>query len=140
MAREFTKHLVGRFSAKNKCFALDGEVLYVAPRSNVPMKPAVGHRFTSAVNKMVTSKFGWVQNTEPFTVDDFIRKYFNGEIDSAGESHLITMFRDIQAIEPGKPVGVDYFKRGLDQPRMELNVHRVIFYGRVADREPSPES
>ena len=129
MAREFTKHLVGKFSAENKCFALDGEVLYVAPRSNVPMKSAVAHHFTSAVNKMVTSKFGWVQNTEPFTVDDFISRYFNGEIDGTGESHLVTMFHDTQRIEAGKPVGVDYFKRGIEQPRMELCVHKVFFYG-----------
>jgi hypothetical protein len=129
MAREFTKHVVGRFSAENKCFALDGEVLYVAPRLNVPMKAGVAHHFTSAVNSMVKSKFGWVQNTEPFTVEDFVRKYFNGEIDGAGEAHLLTMFSDTRAIEAGKPVGVDYFKRGIEQRRMELSVHRVVFYG-----------
>ena len=50
-------------------------------------------------------------------------------IDSAGDAHLLTMFSDTRAIEAGKPVGVDYFKRGIEQRRMELSrcIHVLVY-------------
>ena len=70
----FSKMLVARHSPKNKCFAEEGTILFVTPlRSVSPRRSHVRQYFVSTGDKTTKSRYGWVVETPPFTLDDFIR-------------------------------------------------------------------
>ena len=74
-SQEYSKRLVAQHSPKNGCNAPDGAALIVRPKKNVPTKTVVQHTFENAENGKEKSKYGWVEETSTFTLDDFVREH-----------------------------------------------------------------
>ena len=124
----FASVLVAIFNPANGCLVPDGQVLTVLPRASVPMRACVSHHFVSTRNKALKARYGWVEAREPFTIETFIQQNYDSPPKTEEESaHLTVMLTSIQGLSVGTPVAVDYAKRGIP-PRMELSVHRVVFY------------
>ena len=58
MDTRFTKVIVARQNPKYKCYAIDGEVFYVVPRADIPLKAHVSHHFVTVRDPKVTSQYG----------------------------------------------------------------------------------
>jgi hypothetical protein len=130
MAKRFSKILVAQHSPKNSCFADDGTVLFVEPLTSVPLKANVAHYFLSTSEPGKTSRYGWVAETDPFDLDDFVRDQLGDRpIDEARRAHLEVMLNSIAKLKPGTPVAATYSARGIENKRMEFTVHRVLFHG-----------
>jgi hypothetical protein len=124
----FTKLLVAQHSPQNGCHAPDGDVLIVKPKTPLPSKDAA-HRFVSAKDGRTRSKYGWVQEVAPFTLQDFIAKHLADRTLSEEErEHLRSMLIAAARIPVEKPATVDYVVRGVERRVTVLNVHRVFFY------------
>ena len=122
----YTHLLKARFSPKNGCYAEDGTVLSVAPRNKTPVKE-VSHYFVAAHNMSIKSKYGWVEEVAPFTLEEFLHIYHSGSTDSVAVEHVKLMLDAAQRAPIGSPMTADYVRRGIP-PCMEFLVHRVIFY------------
>ena len=95
--------VVAIYNPANGCFALDGDVLTVTPRSNIPFRVTVPHYFVSVENRTLRAHYGWVQETEPFTASGFLRTYGSRASDEEQE-HVSEMLRSIQLVPAGEPV------------------------------------
>lgn len=125
----YKKILTAQFSPENGCFADDGSILTVVPRKTVPETIASEYHFISIHDSNVTSRYGWVTETEPFSLKAFVRRYKSPEkITEIEINHLQIMFRSISKISNGKPVGAGYSMRGIMNKEMVFTVHKVIFY------------
>jgi hypothetical protein len=132
----FTRLLVAQHSPQNGCHAQDGEVLIVKPKTPLPSKEAA-HRFVSAKDGRTRSKYGWVQEVPPFTLQDFISAHLADRTLSEDErEHLRTMLIAVARIPVEKPAKVDYVVRGVERRVTVLNVHRVFFYYPKSGGEP----
>jgi hypothetical protein len=126
---KYTKLLIARHSPQNKCNVTDGEVLYLSPRMNVPMRPHVSHYFLSTRDRKTRSRYGWVKEVAPFDLGEFIARFLPGSDLSRQESTAIeTMLRSVADLAEGAPVAATYSARGVEKRDMELDVHRVFFY------------
>lgn len=125
----FSKVLVARYNPKNKCNVENGVTLIVKPLVSVPMRDHVPHYFVSAQDGKTRSKYGWVEETEPFSLDDFIHRYWrSNEPADNDRMHLETMLRSIAKLAPDTPCAATYSRRGIETKRMAFTVHRVFFY------------
>lgn len=125
----FSKILVARYSPQNKCFAPNGTVLTVKPLANVPIEDHVAHFFISTDDQKTKSKYGFVKEVAPFSIDDFVTKYMTNRCLTEDErEHLKTMLVSIAKLTPDTPVAATYSRRGIEKKRMEFTVHRVLFY------------
>jgi len=70
----FSKVLVARHSPENQCNAQNGEILILKPRGQVPIGEYVAHYFLSGKDRRTKSKYGWVKEVEPFSLNDFIEQ------------------------------------------------------------------
>jgi hypothetical protein len=132
----FTKLLVARHSPKNRCHAQDGEVLIVKPKMPFPSKDA-SHHFVSAKDGRTKSKYGWVREMAPFTLQDFISTYLLDRTLSEEErEHIRSMLTAAARIPVEKPATVDYVVRGVERRVTVLNVHRVFFYPKPEIQQP----
>jgi len=126
---KFSKILVARYSPENKCYAPDGAVLTVKPLAQVPMKDHVPHYFTSVTDPTIKSRYGWVKEVDPFSLDDFVARYTaKNDLTAEEREHLEVMFTSIAKLAPETPVAATYSCRGVERRRMQFTVHRVIFY------------
>jgi hypothetical protein len=124
----FTRLLVAQHSPKNGCHAQDGEVLIVRPKTPLPAKEAA-HHFVSAKDGKTKSKYGWVQEAPPFTLQDFVSTHLAARTLSEEErEHIRTMLTAVTRIPVEKPATVEYAVRGVERKVVVLHVHRVIFY------------
>lgn len=121
--------LVARFSPKNGCNVPDGELLTVLPKKKLPRNRDSGHHFVSVRDPSLTSKFGWVKQSQPYSLEDFL-KLTHGEGDASEEQkdHVKTMLSAIAALDEGTPVAATYFVRGTIERKHVFTVHKVIFY------------
>lgn len=124
----YTKLLVGKHSPKNKCYVSDGDVLYVTPRLNLPQKSHVAHHFVSSTDQSKTSQYGCVAEVSPFSLDTFLSDRLGGSVDDETIQHVPAMLRAIAKLDPGTPVAATYGRRGVEESRMELSIHRVFFH------------
>ncbi|HEV3437215.1 MAG TPA: hypothetical protein VG122_07645 [Gemmata sp.] len=125
----FQKLLVGKFSLKNGCHANDGEILTLIPRKEIPKNKDVAHYFVSVRDSGIKSKYGWVEEAKPFTIEDFIRTQLSArEIGEQEMEHIRIMLSSIQKLVPGTPVTPSYVVRGVIEKRTDLIVHKVFFY------------
>jgi hypothetical protein len=125
----YSKILIARYSPQNRCTVSEGEVLIVTPRASVPLKSSVAHYFVGAADHSRKSQYGWVGSSDPLSLDDFVRKHLLGlAVDGEWRDHLRNMLQSIRGLSDGVPVAATYVRRGLEQPRMELSVHRVFFH------------
>jgi len=124
----YTKLLIAKHSPQNSD-AADGDVLYVAPRTSVPLRPHVSHHFLSTRDRKTRSRYGWVKEVAPFEPDEFIRRFLPGPDLSPQEAGAIeAMLRSIADLAEGSPVAATYSVRGVEEKVMELDIHRVFFY------------
>lgn len=129
MPSTFTKLLVGQYSPQNGCNVPDGEVLTVIPKANVPLHEHLGHEFRAAANRQISSKYGWVREVAPFSLQEFVATYLDGrDLTPSEQQHLETMFQSIAKLPAGTPVAATYSSRGVEAKRMDFTVHRVILY------------
>jgi hypothetical protein len=125
---EFKKLLVAKYSPQNGCNAPDGVVLTVLPKKPRPHKDSA-HRFVSSLDHAVSSKYGWVVDAEPLTLDQFIAKHLGAkEIDEEEKDHIKILLSSIAKLPPDTPVAASYFVRGNLERRVDFVVHKVIFY------------
>ena len=114
----YEKVLVAQYSPKNGCNVHDGEVLTIVPRTTVPRKTTVPHDFVSAVKEV-----------EPFTLDQFLANHLkSSEISESQREHVRIMLSSIQKLPPETPATATYRSRGTIEQRMDLTVHKVIFF------------
>lgn len=131
----FTKLLVAQHSPKNGCHAQDGEVLIVKPTTPLPSKEAA-HHFVSAQDGRTKSKYGWVREVAPFTLQAFVSTHLADRILSEEErEHLRSMLTATARIPVEKPATVDYAVRGVERKVTELNVHRVFFHAKPESQQ-----
>lgn len=128
MTQIYTHTVVGMFSPQNGCFSEDGCQLFVVPFYDVPVRDTVGHEFSSIKDPKIKSRFGWVKETRPFSIDDLICQipvYLDR--DERLVEHLNSMVRIAQKLKPDDAVAVDYMRRGVEIQKMELSIHKVFF-------------
>jgi hypothetical protein len=133
----FTKLLVAQHSPQNGCHAQDGDVLIVKPKPKMPPPGKdAAHHFVAAKDGRTKSKYGWVQEVAPFTLQDFTSKYLEGRTLSEEQvEHLRTMLTSVARMEVTKPAKADYVVRGVERKVTVLSVHRVIFYSKPKGQE-----
>ena len=125
-AQRFHKLLVARNSPQNECFAEEGDVLY-PPVSNT--QGSRSFYFLSATSGRKRSKFGWVRRTaEPFSFDQFLEEHPAIEKNDKQYELLRELLVTIEALPENTPIAGSYFRRGIEQPRVELSFHKVFFY------------
>lgn len=124
----YKKRIVAKYFPKNGCFVENGVPLIVRPLAETKANSEKGHYFLSSKDQKSRSKYGWIEEILPFTLLDFVRE-IRGDtrMEDSTVQALQQMLEKIESIEPGKPVAVGYFMRGLP-PKPELAVHRVIFH------------
>jgi hypothetical protein len=129
MTGTYTKLIKARYSPQNGCYAPNGDVLYVEPRQEVPITQSVAHHFRSTSNSSLTAKFGWVAEESPFSLDEFISRHLAPRaISDSQRSVLDIMLASVARLRTEKAVAASYSRRGVEQRRMELTVHPVVFY------------
>src|ERR1700693_882169 len=116
----FHKLIVSRFSPKNGCNVPEGEILALIPRDNLPDKKRdLAHYFVSARNRKLRSKFGWVKEIQPFTLDEFIAVHMDDVPQGAAEREcLFILLSAIRQLPSGTPVTATYFCRGVIEHKM----------------------
>jgi hypothetical protein len=127
----FNKILVSKYSPKNGCNVEDGKILSIIPLKNFPeRKSVIPYNFIDAQKRSNKSKFGWVKEVEPFTIDDFVKNYLNNRVEDELElESLELLFTSIKDLNPDTPVGATYKTRLVNyKPIMVLLIHKVKFY------------
>jgi hypothetical protein len=126
----FKQLLVAKLSPQNGCHAPDGEVLYVAPVEIKPRIPQRWHFLDSHLKKK--SKFGWVQERDGFTIEEFLCELIDIHpqyaLDSLFISYQISMLNAASKCAPGEVLGADFLPRGIP-PETTLVVHKVLLHG-----------
>lgn len=128
--KKYNKVLIGRNYPNNGCYVDDGEYLLVWPKANVSVRDFVTHNFSGLINETKTSKYGWVKEVPPFTLNDFISKFIRKKLNDNEKAHLIVMLESIDKLKDGDPVAATYRKKSFNENVMELKIHRVIFYNK----------
>lgn len=131
----FDRLVTGRHSPPNACHAQDGEPLIVRPKRNVPVTAtARGHRFSTLSCPTKLSTFGWVTAApHAFTIDEFLASADQRDLrDEETVKAVELMVVKANRFAVGTPLGVTYFRRGIEHVRMELVVHKVLFAPRLA--------
>jgi len=135
VSKMFSKVLVGRHSPENQCNAQNGEILMLKPRGQAPIGEYVAHYFLSGKDRRTKSKYGWVKEVEPFSLNDFIEQnHLEAYLNEEDRVQMERMFSKIDNLPPDTPVAATYSRRGIEHKRMELTVHKVFFY-KTATRE-----
>jgi hypothetical protein len=129
VSKMFSKVLVARHSPENQCNAQNGEILILKPRGQVPIDDHVAHYFLSGKDRKTKSKYGWVKEVEPFSLNDFIEQnHLEAYLNEEDGVQMERMFSKIGNLPPDTPVAATYSRRGIERKHMELTVHKVFFY------------
>lgn len=126
--KKYNKILIARYSPNNGCYVDDGEYLVVWPKVNVSMRDIITHSFSGLINETKTSKYGWVKEVPPFTMNDFISRFIRRQLNDNEKTHLVKMFESIANLKDGDPVAATYRKKSFNENEMELKIHKIIFY------------
>jgi hypothetical protein len=126
--KKYSKLLVSKSSPENGCFVEEGGILIVVPKSKILNKDHIPHFFLDSIDRKTKSKYGWVKSIEPFTLDDFLKRYCSGSTDQDLISHIEIMLNSIVKLDDDTPVAATYSERGVESKRMEFTVHKVFFY------------
>ena len=126
----YTKYITAKHSPKNKCHAADGDVLFLKPLAKVAQRAHhVGHCFVSSRDGRTRSRYGWVKESEPFNLQEFVERHLGARALSPQQLEATaTMLRAVAGLAPNTPVAATYSARGVEKKTMELTVHRVFFY------------
>ena len=126
---KYTKILIAQKSIKNNCNADDGTYLYLKPINNSTMKGSIQHHFLSCNDNKIKSKYGWVKEEPPFTLEEFLDRYLSKNVSDDIKTSVELMLNSINKLSVDTPVTATYRKRGIGaSAKMVLTVHKVIFY------------
>jgi hypothetical protein len=138
---QFQRVLVAHHSPQNNCFAAEGDVLYPPVSKKKVLRPGTDYYFHSADYPQNRSKFGWVKCSEhPFTLEAFISEH--SKIDRSPEQYelLRELLSAIAKLPERTPVAGSYFRRGIENPHIELDFHKVFFYPEIRQDSESSAS
>jgi hypothetical protein len=124
----FDKILIARHSPQNSCNLKDGEILLVKPKNLSKGNSHVAHYFIGASTPKLKSKYGWVKKVDPFSIDEFICKHIGQNISEEERDTISIMLRSISKLSDDTPVATTYSRRGIENPKMELTIHKVFFF------------
>ncbi len=124
----FSKVLVGKFYPNSKCNVEDGHLLTIVPKKILKTQENIDHVFSDIYDIKIKSVYGWVKECEPFTLDDFCSKFSNRKIEGLEKVHIEIMLKSISKLNQDTTVKVRYTERGILEKRMDLVVHKVLFY------------
>ena len=114
-------------SPPNRCYANEGEFLWLPARPTVRLQPARLHRQPLiGIESGKKSQFGWVQPIDVMDEDEFVRVYLSTLSDEDVAS-TVAMLKSVATADVGTPFAADYMWRYLPTGRHELKVHRVAF-------------
>lgn len=121
--------MIAKYNPENKCFAATDTVLYAKPLIFKKLVSSKSLAFISTISPSIKSRYGWIKELEPFTLDDFILKHLsNIELNTMEIEALEILFDSIMKFDAGTPMGATYFQRGIEKQFMALSIHKVIFY------------
>lgn len=126
--KKYTKLLVSKFSPQNGCNVDDGELLIVKPKNIIKIKDYVPHFFVGLNNSNTKSKYGWVKEVPPFTINDFVSKFNRKNISGIEIECLAKMLDCISSMKESTPVAATYNQKSVTEKEMELKVHKVFFH------------
>src|SRR5688500_14696723 len=124
----FTKILRSNYSPQNGCFVSDGEVLTLIPPKAEPSEETP-YWFVSTSDLKTRSQYGWVDETDPFTLESFVARYpqHTGWDNVQTTRHALTMLSAIRHLPISTPVAVGYVLRVFPVKTLDLSVHKVVF-------------
>jgi hypothetical protein len=128
--QRFRKVLVARYSPTNSCFVPDGGILYgPAPVKKTALRHGSEYDFLSVIDHKTPCRYGWVQSVpNDLSVGEFVGQYFGTGTSSDQVEVLAQLFKQIANLPDGTPVAGSFFKRGVEESRIALDFHKVIFY------------
>jgi hypothetical protein len=124
---KYEKILVAKHNPENKCFAEEGAILILKPKTLKINKDHVTHHFLDHLDTKMKSKYGWVKAIEPMTLGQFVAKYVGATADPNEIEHVKVMLDSIQKLSVDTPVAVTYSERGVEKKHMDLTIHKVFF-------------
>lgn len=124
----FNKILVGKYFPNSNCFVENGNLLTIIPKKIIKLKENVDHVFSDLLDIKVKSKYGWVNECNYFTLEEYCQRFTNRKISDEEKVHIQVMLKSISKLEKDTPVKVRYTLRGVLEKKMELVVHKVLFY------------
>ena len=125
----YNKQIIAKYNKSNHCLVDDGIVLYIKPLKIKNLVDHKTHHFISCIDNKSKSKYGWVEETDEFTLSDFIQNIIKTGSASDDETEAIRIMLDsISKLPKGTPVAATYSCRGIEQKKMVLTVHKVFFY------------
>lgn len=115
-------------SPENRCFAREGELLWLPAEPSKPLRR--GHHQRQpfvGIESGRKSQFGWLLQVEPILEEVFAATYLHSLSDADMDSTL-TMLKSIASAQPGTPFAADYMWRILPEQVHGLSVHPVGFH------------
>lgn len=124
----FNKILVGKYFPNSNCFVENGNLLTIIPKKIAKLKENVDHVFSDLIDIKVKSEYGWVNECDHFTLEEYCLRFSNREISDEEKVHINIMLKSVAKLEKDTPVKVRYTLRGVLERKMELVIHKVFFY------------
>lgn len=129
----FNKILIARHSPQNGCYVDDGVTLTILPKRPLPVgrlkRSFVSHHFVSSRDLKTKSRYGWVQEVEPFSLEAFVTTCVSTSgVSDVDLAHIETLLSAVARVPVGKPVAACYVERGVERKYVELSIYRVLFY------------
>lgn len=122
----YSKLLIAKHNPENKCFANEGEVLTVIPKKPHPKKD--GKYYFIGSHSKEKSQYGWVAEVEPFSLNDFVKKYAIDPTDQSEWDFIKTMLDSVKRHSQGTPMATSFDLRGAMKKQVAFTVHKVLFY------------
>ena len=131
----YTKALFSSSEYKRNNYTKNGELLIPAPFGFKPKKRVrKSMHFFNGTESELPTEIGIVKEIEPTNGKEFSKKIRDLKLESLNkfsEKDADYYFSRIENIDIGKPVGTHFMeKRGIGGTKIELKIHKVIFYGK----------
>lgn len=115
-------------SPENRCFAREGELLWLPAEPWKALRPGRPQRQPwIGIESGKRSQFGWLLQVEPMAEEAFTATYLHS-LSTADVESTLAMLRSIASAPPGTPFAADYTWRVLPEQVHVLKVHRVGLY------------
>jgi hypothetical protein len=131
----YTKALFSSSEYNHNSYTKNGELLIPAPFGFKPKKRVRKKvHFFNGTQSELPSEIGIVKEIEPINGKEFAKKIRDLKLESFAkfsERDAEYYFSRIEKIDIGKPMGTHFMeKRGIGGTKINLKIHKVIFYGK----------
>jgi hypothetical protein len=106
---------------------VEGNVVLPIPKTKLAIKDHIAHYFVDCVDRTTRSKYGWIKNVDPFSIEGFLSKYAPTAT-SAEREHIAVMLESIDRWPEGTPIAATYSVRGPEHKVMAFTVHKIVFH------------